>query len=763
MAGLLLSAAGAAVGGAIGGTVLGISSAVIGQAVGAVVGSAIDSYLFAPTIRSNQEGPRLKENQIMTSSEGIPIPRAYGQVKVSGNLIWATRFLEVVTQETTTSGGKGAGGGGQSVTTTTYNYYANFAVALCEGVIDSVDRVWADGNLLNMNNVNYRVHVGNEGQLPDGLMEQKDGEGNIPGYRGVAYIVFQNLPINEYGNRIPQLAFRITKRVDGRAYAPLDSLLEELADYHGITTACDFSALSEESFDGYLLEGRLSFRSSVEPLSSLFRFNIIESGESFKAVNRYGLPALAYLTGDDLAESEQDPLVLTRSAMAETPQGLTLRYIDSGKDYEAAAVSKFRGVVDYGSLPATDVPIVTDLANAQRIVDHMLYDAWSQRTTGSFGLMPSYMALEPGDAVRVVEGGFDVTLRIESIADGDYRMIEARSFTGSIRQGVDDIDRVYNPDEVVTPVEPTVLFMDLPILGDSADPGRPYIASYSNPWSGVNIYRSVTDSNFSLDAQVAVPAVIGETTQPFSRGPLGLWDRTTELYVELLSGHLTSLPEVDVLEGSNTLAIENSTGGWEVVQFATAELVGVGTYKLTDLLRGQLGTEDGIEDTLAAGARVVLLQASTLAQLPLPLDGINRSYYLRYGPSSIDIGDPLYSTESKAFTGRGLRPLSPCHLRATTDGADNTTLEWIRRTRINGDNWEYLGDVSLGEAFEKYEVDVISGGSVVRTLAVTDATSVVYTGANKVADGVSGSFDMEVYQLSDLVGRGIGRRITVNG
>ena len=70
----------------------------------------------------------------------------------------------------------------------------------------------------------------------------------------------------------------------------------------------------------------------------------------------------------------------------------------------------------------------------------------------------------------------------------------------------------------------------------------------------------------------------------------------------------------------------------------------------------------------------------------------------------------------------------------------------------------------LNEAYERYEVDVLDGSdNVVRTLTVTDATSVVYTAAQQSTDGISSPFDIIVYQLSDQVGRGIGRRTTING
>jgi len=40
---------------------------------------------------------------------------------------------------------------------------------------------------------------------PDPLMVAKEGE--APAYRGLAYFVFERLPLADFGNRIPQLSF----------------------------------------------------------------------------------------------------------------------------------------------------------------------------------------------------------------------------------------------------------------------------------------------------------------------------------------------------------------------------------------------------------------------------------------------------------------------------------------------------------------------------------------------------------------------------
>jgi hypothetical protein len=147
MATLVLGAAGAAIGGSIGGAILGVSAATIGGFIGSTIGSVVDSWIIsslAPTQRI--EGARLDTLRITSATEGAVIPRLYGRMRMGGNIIWATDFREE-TKTTTQGGGKGGGGG--KVKTTEYLYYASFAVALCEGPITGIGRIWADGKPLD--------------------------------------------------------------------------------------------------------------------------------------------------------------------------------------------------------------------------------------------------------------------------------------------------------------------------------------------------------------------------------------------------------------------------------------------------------------------------------------------------------------------------------------------------------------------------------------------------------------------------------------
>ena len=209
MATLLLQTAGAALGGLVGGPL----GAVAGRALGALAGSLIDSRLLGSASHKNTQGPRLATLHGISSTEGAAVPRIYGRARTGGQMIWATRFEEVASRSRTKTGGKGGGG----PTTTNYSYYANFAVGLCEGPIAFVRRIWADGKELDLTQINHRVYAGTESQQPDPLIVAKEGAGNVPAYRGLAYVVFERLALAGFGNRAPQLSFEVVRPVSGLA------------------------------------------------------------------------------------------------------------------------------------------------------------------------------------------------------------------------------------------------------------------------------------------------------------------------------------------------------------------------------------------------------------------------------------------------------------------------------------------------------------------------------------------------------------------
>lgn len=176
----------------------------IGQTIGSAIGAQLDRAAIQSLAPTRQIGPRLDQLRLQGTSEGASIPVAFGRVRVVGQVIWAARF-----RESRHEGRAGKGG----PRTVDYGYSLSFAVGLCEGPIDGIGKIWADGQPMDVGRLSMRVHRGAEDQMPDALIEAV--EGAAPAYRGLAYVVFEDLSLDAFGDRVPQLAFEVFRRPRG--------------------------------------------------------------------------------------------------------------------------------------------------------------------------------------------------------------------------------------------------------------------------------------------------------------------------------------------------------------------------------------------------------------------------------------------------------------------------------------------------------------------------------------------------------------------
>ena len=197
-----MSSVGQAVGGIVG-AVVGFFTP-LGPVYGAQIGMMVGGVLDPP----RTEGPRLEDLTTQTSVYGAFIPRLYGTTAVTGNVLWIQG--DKLIEHSVESGGKGG------PVVTNFEYFASFAVGLCEGPVDGVRRIWIGGQLwydagsddlstiIASNEVaaTFTLYTGTDTQLADPLIQADRGAANVPAYRGLAYIVFEALPLKDYGNSL---------------------------------------------------------------------------------------------------------------------------------------------------------------------------------------------------------------------------------------------------------------------------------------------------------------------------------------------------------------------------------------------------------------------------------------------------------------------------------------------------------------------------------------------------------------------------------
>ena len=182
---------------------------------------------------------KLSELSIQSSSYNKIIPMIYGTNRIAGNIIWLGEVQEVFNTNTTTI----KIGKGQKIKQNTieYFYYLSFAIGICKSEVEDIKNVWADSTLLDLKKYKYRFYNGTSNQAPDSLLESLNDIGKTPAYRDMCYIVFENFPITEFNNRIPNFLFEVVRKND---YTIDDSTLEFSVNGLNIKPASGYAAIN---------------------------------------------------------------------------------------------------------------------------------------------------------------------------------------------------------------------------------------------------------------------------------------------------------------------------------------------------------------------------------------------------------------------------------------------------------------------------------------------------------------------------------------
>ena len=273
-------------------------------AAGNVIGGAI----FGPEDTSNVIGPRLQDLSIASSTYGKGWPIIYGSIRVPGNMLWGKSIIEVQHEEEIGRGPRRyvVAGPRKAITRTVFEYFGQFAMGFSEGPVKSIRRVWADSKLIVDVNPSvvgsgtfkygkhlYREYLGTELQLPDPTIEADKGVGNVPGHRGICYMVFNNLPLKDFGNHLPNITAEIVS-------ISLDNFTKEtFSPPNNHNPDNSFASLFEPAMFNYLLTGETTKTNRLTG-DLIWEFNILDDPGmvAIGATIFAGLVSCSPVTGD---------------------------------------------------------------------------------------------------------------------------------------------------------------------------------------------------------------------------------------------------------------------------------------------------------------------------------------------------------------------------------------------------------------------------------------------------------------------------------
>jgi hypothetical protein len=514
---------------------------------------------------------------------------------------------------------------------------------------------------------------------------------------------------------------------------------------------------------GYSVAEVESARAALQPLMLAYGFEAIEREGRLVFRNRGQRPGRD-LTVDDLAltEEQESAVETVRAPAAEVAGRVRLTHVEADGDYEARTAEAIFPDERTVSVSTSELPLVLTAAEGRAVVERWLAESRVARDSARFALPPSALALGAGDVVRLVAGDTAATYRIDRVDQAGASLIEAVRVEPETQVPSDAVEEAGGLRPFAPPLPVLPLFLDLPLMTGAEVPHAPHLAVAADPWPGsVAVYSAPGgDAGYELNRLIGQGAVVGTTESVLSAAVPGLIDRGEPLRVRIGTGTLASATEAALFAGANLAAIgDGSAANWELFQFRDAALVAPGTYELSARLRGQLGTDALMPAEWPAGSTFVLVnQALDQIELPAAARGLARSY--RIGPAQRSYDDPSFVHLVEAFDGAGLRPYAPAHLRSARAANGDLAVTWIRRTRIDGDNWASV-EVPLGEETELYAIRVIAAGTVRRETTST-APVFLYPASAQAADGVTAGFAVEIAQVSQTFGPGPYARINID-
>lgn len=531
------------------------------------------------------------------------------------------------------------------------------------------------------------------------------------------------------------------------------TLMEQLFEDYGIESL--EQGATEGVVDGFILAGNTSARTGLEALSSLYRVSIVDTA-GVASIQPRPVNPVAELSRSEMVLDDDHQGVLKRSCAdpEDLPVSVHARYFDTFKDYQSGLARARRLTVGGHRTSSLDLPVFASLDVMESASENWLADLWTGAETFEFRVPPTDLAYEVGDRLKIEADDDYIDVVIEKIEDGVDRKIEARRITNSkvagARRGI------FSPPALKRPTgAPQFVMLDLPHFG-KGEPGQLYCAAHANPWPGeISIYMGDFNGGYDLVTTLNTPSLMGTLSGELKPGFSGRWDFATEILVHLPQADLSSLEKTSVLNGANTMALRHGSGAWEIIQFRDAELVGDNLWSISDLLRGQIGGEDLVDDTVVAGATCVILDESLGVFRP-STDLIGAMLTFRAGPTGEAVTSTHYKEFSLQYDARDLLPLSPVHLCAKRQsGNSDIDIEWIRRGRIDADNWAGL-DIPIGEESELYILTIYKDGAVYREVDLVE-TKWLYSKEDQIADfgDVPHQLDLGIRQISALAGPGI--------
>lgn len=520
----------------------------------------------------------------------------------------------------------------------------------------------------------------------------------------------------------------------------------------------ELDQLNGYEVNGYRISGKGAARGFIAPLQVAYFFDLIESGYKLKAVVRGSDPVgqirLHEMGAVDSGGSVGVVISSEKQMDEQLPSRYSLTYMDYNREYDDG--------IQYADYPTVTVnerseqlAIVMTADNAAKVADILINSSWVERNKYRFKLPQTYIGIKPSDVkeIEVSLGRFE-TVRFDSVNELSSQVLDVSAVRCSpsvFSSSAVGFESAPPPDIVVYVAAAKFQLLDIPmILIEQNNPCFVAVMWGAGDWPGGALFVSNdSEQTFQSLQGFSGVATIASCKDTINIDDCFVIDRNSELTISVISGDFFSITESQMMSGQHYCAY-GAPGRWEICQYSSAEQLNEVELKLSVFVRGLFGTEQYADQHLP-GDLFVFLDDADAAIINSAVSGIGLQRYYRavtYGLSVQDASSQLFS-----YNAVNLRPLSVVQISGERPEFD-WLISFIPRTRYPTSVWT-TGVEAVNEIGDRFEIDILDGINVVRTIAVFGG-SAIYSEEEQIEDFgfVKAMINIVVYQISPAVGRG---------
>lgn len=564
-------------------------------------------------------------------------------------------------------------------------------------------------------------------------------------------------------NKTVFVFFTIAPPIGGTS-VPLPDLVEQLISPALGDGAVDLTELEGDYVDGYRSNGRSSARGSIAPLQAAYLFDLIEDGYTIRAVKRgsVGSEIIHYEHLIPLSGDGGDLINIDIEQETQLPSKYSINYIDRNREYDTN-VQSAEYPSSHENIKNVDIAIVMSEDFAAQRADILINLSHVEKETLSFKVPQIYLHLKASDEkILEVKPGVFRKIRINSVdrAVDQTISVAAKAAEHSVYSSTATGAPATPPNQNIDFIGPsTAVLMDIPLILDNYNvAGYPAAMYGTGTWPGGVLFSSIDlGQTYTAKQSFFGSATIANCLNSLGASDGFTIDRTSVLRISEISGSFESITEDTMMTGRNYCAY-GQDGRWEIICYAGAILQTDGSVNLSTFVRGMRGTEwaTGLHQD---GDLIVALEDPDNVFITENISVVGIERLMR----AVTVGKNVTEAETFPFTYNAvnLKPLSPVNIAGIFVGGVGCTISWISRTRFNSSFW-VTGNQPPNEPALNFEVDILDGTDVVRTISASTA-SAVYTEAMMTEDfgSVQTTINIIVYQISATVGRGYPRAATL--